>query len=127
MTTDDPRPASAERAKRPVDATALDHLTDELLSLLSKAGPERPSMKHLMETLERNVIVRALTAFNGHQAKTASFLSLLPTTFSAKMRKHKIVVESTWTTTAEPPRAAAARVDEPATDASRDPEPDPEH
>ena len=125
MTTDDARPAAAERSKRPVDVTSMDHVTDELLSLLSKAGPERPSMKQLMETLERNVIVRALTAFNGHQAKTASFLSLLPTTFSAKMRKHKIVVESTWTTSVEAPRAAAARVDEPATAASRDPDPDP--
>jgi len=109
MTEDARRPDPAERPSVPVDAAALDHLTDELLSLLSQGGPDRPSLKAVMESLERNVIVRALTTFNGHQAKTAAFLQLLPTTFSAKMRKHKVAVECTWTDLPEDEPAGPGR------------------
>lgn len=105
MTTDARRTDPSERPDAPIDAATLDHLTDEILSLLSKTGPAHPSLKTVMESLERSVIVRTLTAFNGHQAKTAAFLRLLPTTFSAKMRKHKVTVECTWTTSPEPPPA----------------------
>ena len=108
MTADNRRPDPAERSSVPLDAATLDHLTDEFLSLLNKSGAGDLPLKALIEALERSVILRALTAFNGHQAKTAASLRLLPTTLSAKMRKYRIVVESTWTAAPEASASGAA-------------------
>jgi len=127
MTTDARRADPSKRPDAPIDAATLDHLTDELLSLLSQGGPDRPSLKAVMESLERSLIVRTLTAFNGHQAKTATFLRLLPTTFSAKMRKHKVTVECTWTASPEPPPAGPTAGGETAVsdpEITREPDPD---
>jgi len=127
MTTDARRTDPSERPDAPIDAATLDHLTDEILSLLSKTGPAHPSLKTVMESLERSVIVRTLTAFNGHQAKTAAFLRLLPTTFSAKMRKHKVTVECTWTASLDVPRVGPAGGEDAAEGEPKNgPEPDPD-
>lgn len=79
------------------DDKALDQMADALMGLLRKVTAEERSFKGVFETLERTVIVKALSARNGHQAKTANFLRLLPTTLSAKMKKHKIVIGYSWT------------------------------
>ena len=127
MTVDDRRPDPAERSSVPLDAATLDHLTDEFLSLLNKSGAGDLPLKALMEALERSVILRALTAFNGHQAKTAAFLRLLPTTLSAKMRKHQILVESTWTAIPEASASgAASNSTAPPPDGGLEPDPDPD-
>jgi DNA-binding NtrC family response regulator len=125
--------ADARRAdppKRPdatIDAATLDHLTDEFLSLLNKNGAGDLPLKALMEALEKSVILRALTAFNGHQAKAAAFLRLLPTTLSAKMRKHQILVESTWTAVPEASASgAASNSTAPPPDGGLEPDPDPD-
>jgi DNA-binding NtrC family response regulator len=127
MTTDDRRRDPAERASVPLDAATLDHLTDEFLSLLNKSEAGDLPLKVLMEALERSVILRALTAFNGHQAKTAAFLRLLPTTLSAKMRKHQILVESTWTAVPEASASgAASNSTAPPPDGGLEPDSDPD-
>ena len=127
MTVDDRRPDPAARSSVPLDAATLDHLTDEFLSLLNRSGAGDLPLKVLMEALERSVILRALTAFNGHQAKTAAFLRLLPTTLSAKMRKHQILVESTWTAIPEASASgAASNSTAPPPDGGLEPDPDPD-
>jgi DNA-binding protein Fis len=75
------------------DERALDQVADVIGSLLKKADAKDLSFKTVFATLERNVIVKTLSAFNGHQAKTANYLGLLATTLSAKMKKHGIVLE----------------------------------
>ena len=99
--TDDAAGAREEIARREAagsspaqdDLKTLNQVTDVLLSLLRDGEAQDLSLKNVSETLERNVIIKALLTFNGHQAKTASFLGLLPTTLSAKMKKYKIAIE----------------------------------
>ena len=92
------------------DLKTLNQVTDVLLSLLKNGEAQDLSLKNVSETLERNVIIKALLAFNGHQAKTASFLGLLPTTLGAKMKKYKIEIEyKTAAVPEDPPGEDAAR------------------
>jgi len=93
-----------------VGQKTLNQVTDVLLSLLRNGEAHDLSLKNVSETLERNVIIKALLALNGHQAKTASFLGLLPTTLSAKMKKYKIEIEyKTAAVPEDPPGEDAAR------------------
>lgn len=78
---------------RPFAEKILDQVTDVLTLLLTKENAYGLSLKEVFDALERSMIVKALSIFNGHQKKTANFFHLIPTTFSAKMKKHKIVKE----------------------------------
>lgn len=78
---------------RPFAEKILDQVTDVLTLLLTKENAYGLSIKEVFDALERKMIVKALSIFNGHQKKTANFFHLIPTTFCAKMKKHKIVKE----------------------------------
>jgi DNA-binding NtrC family response regulator len=71
----------------------LDQVTDVLILLLHKDGSRGLSLGDLFDALERDVLVKALSEFNGHQSKTAKFLGLKPTTLFAKLKKHNIYME----------------------------------
>ena len=86
-------PEAATPSSAQDEQKTLNQVTDVLLYLLRNGEAQDLSLKNVSETLERNVIIKALLALNGHQAKTASFLGLLPTTLSAKMKKYKIAIE----------------------------------
>ena len=68
----------------------LDHVTDVLVLLLTEQSLCGLSHKRVFEALEKKLLVKVLDAFGGHQEKAAAFLHLLPTTLSAKMKKHGI-------------------------------------
>lgn len=48
------------------------------------------SLKELMDELERNIIISALSKCEGSQKKTAEFLRLKSSTLSEKIKKYKI-------------------------------------
>lgn len=48
---------------------------------------ERPSLKTLLDTYERQLIESALTASGGNQRRAAGRLGLLPTTLHEKMKR----------------------------------------
>lgn len=64
-------------------------------------------LKEFLEILERNIIVRALSKFNGNQRHTARYLGLKHTTLNQKVKKYNIhfrkqpITEFTWYETAE--------------------------
>jgi DNA-binding protein Fis len=84
----------------------LDHITDVLVLLLTEQSLCGLSHKRVFEALEKKLLVKVLDAFEGHQEKAAAFLHLLPTTLSAKMKKHGIVRIAT---ASKPPTDPAAR------------------
>ena len=75
------------------DEKIMDQVADILMLVMTRESVHGLSFKELFDTLEKRTLLQALSVFSGHQAKTASFLHLLPTTLCAKMKKHKIVIE----------------------------------
>lgn len=51
---------------------------------------EKVHIKEFLEDLERNIIVKTLTKFNGSQKHTAKFLGLKYTTLHEKVKKYNI-------------------------------------
>jgi len=51
---------------------------------------ENLRLKEFMESLERTILIKILTKFNGHQKKTAEFLGLKISTLNQKIKKHNI-------------------------------------
>lgn len=51
---------------------------------------ENVSLKDFMNSLERAILVKMLSRFNGNQKETASFLGVNHTTLNQKVRKHRI-------------------------------------
>jgi len=51
---------------------------------------EKVHIKEFLEDLERNIIVKTLTKFNGNQKHTAKYLGLKYTTLNKKVKKHNI-------------------------------------
>ncbi len=48
------------------------------------------NLKELIGSLERNLLIRTLSHFEGNQKKTSEFLDMKPTTMCAKCKKYKI-------------------------------------
>jgi hypothetical protein len=69
----------------------IEHMANVLILLLTNSNNHGPSLKELLVDLERNAVNKAILLFSGHQAKTANFLHVLPTTLSAKLRKYEFV------------------------------------
>jgi DNA-binding NtrC family response regulator len=51
---------------------------------------ERIHLKDFMESLERAILIKILSKFNGNQRNTAEFLGLNHTTLNQKIKKHNI-------------------------------------
>jgi len=51
---------------------------------------EKVHIKEFLEDLERNIIVKTLTKFNGNQKHTAKYLGLKYTTLNKKVKKYNI-------------------------------------
>ncbi len=77
-----------------VDARGREELAEcaanLLFLMLAEGSPQGLSFKEVFSALERKVLLKALWAFGGHQARLADFLHMLATTLKAKLRKHKI-------------------------------------
>lgn len=64
-------------------------------------------LKEFLENLERNILVKALSRFNGNQRRTARYLGLKHTTLNQKVKKYNIhfrkqpFTEFTWSETAD--------------------------
>lgn len=69
----------------------MEHLANVLMLLLAQGRAQGLSFKEVFDALERKVLDKAISICNGHQANTANFLHLLPTTLCAKLKKHRIV------------------------------------
>jgi DNA-binding NtrC family response regulator len=52
-------------------------------------------LKDLMNTIEKVILTKALSRFNGHQKATAQFLKIKPTTLHEKLKKHNIQFHKT--------------------------------
>ena len=50
-------------------------------------GEDRPNLKALLDSYERQLIETALSATNGNQRRAAATLGLLPTTLHEKMKR----------------------------------------
>jgi len=51
---------------------------------------ENIQLKEFMESLERAILIKILSKFNGNQRNTAEFLGLNHTTLNQKIKKHSI-------------------------------------
>jgi DNA-binding NtrC family response regulator len=71
----------------------LEQVTDVLMLLLRKDSPHGLSLKDVLESLERNVLVTTLSDCNGHQVSAAKFLHLKPTTLCAKLKRYRVKTE----------------------------------
>jgi transcriptional regulator with GAF, ATPase, and Fis domain len=71
----------------------LDEVTDVLMLVLRKDSGRGLSLKELLEALERDLLVQALSDCNGHQISAARFLHLKPTTLCAKLKRFRIKAE----------------------------------
>jgi len=52
-------------------------------------------LKDLLDTIEKVILTRVLSRFNGHQKATSRFLRIKNTTLHEKIKKHKIRIEKT--------------------------------
>ncbi len=52
---------------------------------------DRPVLRDLLTSFERNIIVTALFAAGGNQKRAAAALGVLPTTFQEKLRRFGLV------------------------------------
>jgi DNA-binding NtrC family response regulator len=77
----------------PFSENILDQVTEVLMLLLRKDSGRGLSIKELLESLERDLLVQALSDCNGHQVSAARFLHLKPTTLCAKLKRFKIRAE----------------------------------
>jgi DNA-binding NtrC family response regulator len=74
------------------DEDILENVVDVLMVIIKEGNARGFTLKELFDALERELIVKALFEFNGHQKKTADFLRLRPTTLGEKLKKHRIVI-----------------------------------
>ena len=51
---------------------------------------QRVPLKELMSHVERNILIKTLSIFDGNQRKAAKFLSVKPTTLHEKIKKYEI-------------------------------------
>jgi len=51
---------------------------------------EKVHLKDFMDSLERAILIKMLSKFNGNQRNTAKFLGLNHTTLNQKIKKHNI-------------------------------------
>jgi len=56
---------------------------------------ERPNLKALLDSYERQLIETALAATNGNQRRAAAALGLLPTTLHEKMKRLGLIRQRT--------------------------------
>ena len=49
-------------------------------------------LKELLSALERNMLVKVLSNFNGNQVQAARYLRLKPTTLNEKLKKYDIAI-----------------------------------
>lgn len=54
---------------------------------------KRVPLKELISNLERMIIIRALSQFNGNQRKTAQFLGMKYTTLNEKVKRYNIRIQ----------------------------------
>ncbi len=54
---------------------------------------KRVPFKELISSLERMIIIRALSQFNGNQRKTAQFLGMKSTTLNEKVKRYNIHIQ----------------------------------
>jgi DNA-binding NtrC family response regulator len=83
----------AALAGDPFNGRILEQVTDILMLLLRKDSRRGLSLKDVLESLERNVLVTALSDCNGHQVSAAKFLHLKPTTLCAKLKRYRVKTE----------------------------------
>lgn len=91
------RPASSQdrpRLLRRSRESILDGLSENLVTVLADHGGGL-SLSKVLDSLERDVLVKTLKKFNGHQHKTALFLGLKPTTLCVKLQKYGVVIRRT--------------------------------
>jgi DNA-binding NtrC family response regulator len=55
---------------------------------------KRVPFKELISSLERMIIIRALSQFNGNQRKTAQFLGMKYTTLNEKVKRYNIRIQN---------------------------------
>ncbi len=48
------------------------------------------NFKEFIEKIERHMLIRSLSHFDGNQKKTSEFLDMKPTTMNAKCKKYRI-------------------------------------
>jgi DNA-binding protein Fis len=73
----------------------VDDMAGVLMLLFVERSGDGMSVKSVFRALERDLLIKALLMFNGHQQRTASFLGLSPTTLGEKLKKHQISIEYT--------------------------------
>ena len=77
---------------------AIDFLVNVFLSLLEQNAPSGLTANALLDLLERNIIIKVLWEFNGHQARAAEFLHLKPTTLHEKIKRYELGAKITKAT-----------------------------
>jgi transcriptional regulator with GAF, ATPase, and Fis domain len=71
----------------------LDSMADMIVSFLDQHGDKNLTFKHIMDDMERGVLVKSLNRHNGNQRLAARFLCLKPTTLCAKLRKYRVQIQ----------------------------------
>jgi DNA-binding protein Fis len=89
----EPRELRTSLLEDPFNGHILEQVTDILMLLLRKDSSRGLSLKDVLDSLERNVLVTALSDCNGHQISAAKFLHLKPTTLCAKLKRHRVKTE----------------------------------
>jgi hypothetical protein len=70
----EPRELRTSLLEDPFNGHILEQVTDILMLLLRKDSSRGLSLKDVLDSLERNVLVTALSDCNGHQISAAKFL-----------------------------------------------------
>lgn len=71
----------------------LDSMADMIVNLLDQQSGKKLTFKHIMDNMERGVLVKSLNRHNGNQRLAARFLCLKPTTLCAKLRKYRVQIQ----------------------------------
>lgn len=88
--SDENRKAS-ESAVDSAGKNLLDEIIDPFIDgYCLKQIKHRIPLKDLLNTIERVILARVLSRFNGHQKEASQFLRIKNTTLHEKLKKHKI-------------------------------------
>ncbi len=82
--------ADRQQDVRPGESAPKEDIGPVLDSFFDNYVKDGVNFKELIEKIERHMLIRSLSHFDGNQKKTSEFLDMKPTTMNAKCKKYRI-------------------------------------
>ena len=90
MKSESSKQANQKQNVRPGESSSKGDIGPVLDFFFENYVKDGVNFKEFIEKIERHMLIRSLSHFDGNQKKTSEFLHMKPTTMNAKCKKYRI-------------------------------------